>query len=101
MIRICIFFIYIFIPLFSYNKLEPPQAQRLASLKQRIAAAAVAAPTETVNETNSITGSLLDQLQTEYELLLAAECFLCGHHMIECIDRPFIENWDRVVSEWL
>lgn len=81
---------------------EPAKVQRLASLKQNIAAAANAiAPTEIVNETNGSHGSLLDQLQAEYEMLLAGECFLCGHTMIECIDRPFIENWDRVVSEWL
>lgn len=75
---------------------EPNQAQRLASLKQSLAAAAIASLSETISDTNP-----LDQLQTEYELLLAAECFLCGHHMIESIDRPFIENWDKVVRDWL
>lgn len=50
---------------------------------------------------SNVASSAPDQVHRLDESTMAAECVLCGNHMIECIDRPFIENWDRVVSEWL
>lgn len=98
---ICIFFIIMLNSNICWHISEPSKAQRLASLKKDIAVAAAASPPDATSETNSTQGPLLHQLQSEYEMLLAAECLLCGHNMIECIDRPFIENWERVVSDWL
>lgn len=35
-----------------------------------------------------------------YEDLLAGECLFCGQLMIEAIDQPLVEDWDRVTSDW-
>lgn len=38
--------------------------------------------------------------RADYEDLLAGECLYCGQLMIEAIDQPFVEDWDRVNSDW-
>lgn len=41
-----------------------------------------------------------DSIKNEIETILAAECLFCGEHMINLIDKPFIEDWDRVNLDW-
>lgn len=41
-----------------------------------------------------------DNIKNEIETILAAECFFCGEHMINLIDKPFIEDWERVNLDW-
>lgn len=41
-----------------------------------------------------------DNIKNEIETILAAECLFCGEYMINQIDRPFIEDWDRVNLDW-
>lgn len=59
---------------------------RLSILKQRMVAA------EGTSEFARARG--------DYEDLLAGECLFCGQLMIEAIDQPFIEDWDRGASDW-
>lgn len=41
-----------------------------------------------------------DNIKSEIETILAADCLFCGEHMINQIDKPFIEDWDRVNLDW-
>lgn len=36
----------------------------------------------------------------EYEEMLAGECVYCGQLMIEAIDQPFVEDWERGERDW-
>lgn len=58
-------------------------------------------------ETASVNGgaagntmSQRDTIKNEIETILAAECLFCGERMINLIDKPFIEDWDRVNLDW-
>lgn len=59
--------------------------------------------TAAVNKSESTTArlSLREQLKMEYENVLAADCLLCGELMINSIDKPFINDWDKVNNDWL
>lgn len=41
-----------------------------------------------------------DQIKTEIETILANDCLYCGEHMINSIDKPFIDDWERVNLDW-
>lgn len=41
-----------------------------------------------------------DRIKNDIETILAAECLFCGENMINQIDKPFIEDWDRVNLDW-
>lgn len=56
------------------------------------------ADTASVNGTASV--SQRDNIKNEIENILAAECLFCGNHMIEYIDKPFIDDWDQVNLDW-
>lgn len=38
--------------------------------------------------------------RADYEDLLASECIYCGQLMIDAIDQPFVDDWDRNDSDW-
>lgn len=59
---------------------------RLSILRQRMAAA------EGTKE--------FARHRADYEDLLAGECLYCGQLMIEAIDQPFVDDWERVNSDW-
>lgn len=59
---------------------------RLSILKQRMAA------TEGTKE--------FAKHRADYEDLLAGDCIYCGQTMIEAIDQPFVDDWERVNSDW-
>lgn len=41
-----------------------------------------------------------DNIKNEIENILAADCMFCGDNMINQIDKPFIDDWDRVNLDW-
>lgn len=41
-----------------------------------------------------------EAIKIEIENILAADCLFCGEHMINNIDKPFIEDWDRANLDW-
>lgn len=51
--------------------------------------------------TNGSNVSSRDQLKEELENMLAADCLFCGEFMIKSIDRPFINDLDKVNNDWL
>lgn len=71
--------------------------QQLHSLCSNLQGAAQA-DTASVNGGTNL--SKRDKIKNEIETILAAECLFCGHHMIDLIDKPFIEDWDRVKLDW-
>lgn len=80
---------------------------RLSKLKQQLQNLSLNIPVPSQMETASASvgavGSTVtqrDDIKNEIETILAAECLFCGEHMINLIDKPFIEDWDRVNLDW-
>lgn len=46
------------------------------------------------------TATKRESIKNDIENILAAECLFCGEHMINNLDKPFIEDWDRVQLDW-
>lgn len=44
--------------------------------------------------------STRDQIKDEIETILAGDCLFCGEFMINNIDKPFIDDWERVNLDW-
>lgn len=42
----------------------------------------------------------MDQIKLAIENILAADCLYCGELMINSIDQPFIDDWDKVNNDW-
>ncbi|XP_031628679.1 vacuolar protein sorting-associated protein 18 homolog isoform X2 [Contarinia nasturtii] len=70
---------------------------RLSKLKQQLQTLSLNIPVTGQADANP---SQRDNIKNEIETILAAECFFCGEHMINQIDKPFIEDWDRVNLDW-
>lgn len=53
---------------------------------------------------NGVNGSInlsnRDQIKNEIETILAADCLFCGEIMINTIDKPFIDDWEKVSLDW-
>lgn len=77
---------------------------RLSKLKQQLQSLSLNLPATNQTDTASVNGganlSQRDNIKSEIENILAAECLFCGEHMINQIDKPFIEDWDRVNLDW-
>lgn len=73
--------------------------RKLTHIKQQLDKMSIQQPADTgsVNGTNL---STRDQLKAEFENMLASDCLFCGEYMIDSIDRPFINDWDKVVNDW-
>lgn len=55
------------------------------------------------SDTSSLNGTRLsgrDQLKAEIEMILGSDCLFCGEIMIKSIDEPFINDWEKVNSDW-
>lgn len=77
---------------------------RLSKLKQQLQGLSLSLPIPNNSDTASVNGtanvSQRDKIKNEIENILAAECLFCGNHMIDYIDKPFIDDWDRVNLDW-
>uniref|UniRef100_A0AAG5DYN6 Vacuolar protein sorting-associated protein 18 homolog n=2 Tax=Anopheles atroparvus TaxID=41427 RepID=A0AAG5DYN6_ANOAO len=96
--------------------LAPQQTERLAQLKQSLAAAQAgpdsglpAASTTGASGPQGATGGELagpgtvshkEKLKSEIEAIIASDCLFCGEWMIDALDKPFVENWQQANSEW-
>lgn len=75
-------------------------------MKQQLQSLSLNVPATNQTETTSVNGganlSQRDNIKNEIENILAAECLFCGEHMINQIDKPFIDvkDWDRVNLDW-
>lgn len=74
---------------------------RLSKLKQQLQSLSLNIPVTSHADANG-GPTQRDNIKNEIESILAAECFFCGEHMINQIDKPFItsEDWDRVNLDW-
>jgi len=41
-----------------------------------------------------------DGIKNEIENILANDCLYCGELMINNIDKPFIDDWNKVNDDW-
>lgn len=75
---------------------------QLLKLKQQLQNLTSNSPTLSQLDTANDNGNLSqrDNIKKEIEGILAAECLFCGELMIKHIDKPFIEDWDRVTQDW-
>ncbi|XP_055602186.1 vacuolar protein sorting-associated protein 18 homolog [Uranotaenia lowii] len=81
-------------------QLNPEVVGHLMSLKQQLTVAQNQ-PLDGGSQTAADTiSSSKEHLKTQIEDILASDCLYCGEVMIQTVDRPFIENWDRVDSDW-
>lgn len=53
-----------------------------------------------VDTSASTAVSQRDQIRNEIEIILAADCLYCGELMIDNIDKPFINDWNKVNLDW-
>lgn len=79
--------------------------RRLSQLKhklQSINTSTIAVPNSQQVDLGAINGTLetRDQIKNEIETILAADCLFCGEYMIQNIDKPFIDDWERVKMDW-
>lgn len=51
-----------------------------------------------VNDTSYLSNR--DQIKNDIETILAADCLFCGDYMINSIDKPFIDDWEKVNLDW-
>lgn len=52
---------------------------------------------------NASTGSGVsarELVKSEIDNIVASECLFCGENMIRNIDKPFIDDYDKIMSEW-
>lgn len=85
--------------LISAPSIGPEDARRLALLKQQLSSMS----TQSQPDTSSLNGTKLssrDQLKAEIETILGSDCLFCGEIMINSIDQPFINDWEKVNSDW-
>lgn len=90
---------------FKYVGIE--DTRRLSKLKHHLQSlnTSIAVPNsqQQIIDTVSINGTNLstrDQIKNEIETILAADCLFCGEYMINNIDKPFIDDWERVNMDW-
>lgn len=67
----------------------------LEHLKQQLTAAQNQA-----QDTGSGIANSKEHLKSQIEDILVSDCLLCGEVMISTIDKPFIDNWERVDHDW-
>lgn len=75
----------------------PDEAKKLSLLKQQLAGTQAQSDTASLNGTKM---SRRDQLKAEIETILGSDCLFCGEIMVNSIDKPFINDWDKVNSDW-
>lgn len=99
--------LYVHIIYFSILQLDKEEARRFNTLKQQLATAtaggigALLQPDlSNLIGTTSTNVSPREQIKNEIENILAADCLYCGEYMIESIDKPFIDDWDKVNLDW-
>lgn len=57
-------------------------------------------PVDTGSTTAEGISNSKEYLKSQIEDILASDCLFCGEVMINTIDKTFIENWERVDSDW-
>eukprot|EP01137_Pigoraptor_chileana_P002429 Opistho-2@41258 len=84
----------------SYS-LSSVQKQRVVDLYARVATSA-AAPGNASGDDMSQVVTPMDRIRNELDDIIAAECALCGEHMVRSVDRPFIQanETDTVARSW-
>lgn len=71
---------------------------RLTTLKQQLQ---LSGATKNPTDKNAADGpSQRNRIKDEIESILAADCLFCGERMINNIDKPFIDDWNRVNQDW-
>lgn len=78
---------------------------RLSQLRKELQtlslnSAASSQQTNGPNNTENTNASKREAIKNSIETILAAECLFCGEHMINNIDKPFIEDWNRANLDW-
>ncbi|XP_019530422.3 vacuolar protein sorting-associated protein 18 homolog [Aedes albopictus] len=76
-------------------QLKPELLHHLEHLKQQLTAAQNQA-----QDTGSGIANSKEHLKSQIEDILVSDCLLCGEVMISTIDKPFIDNWERVDHDW-
>ncbi|CAG0920519.1 unnamed protein product [Notodromas monacha] len=86
-----------------YPILGKDQQDRLNDIKRQLAAMHLRDETASVNSGGLSGFSRRDQLKAEKDEIVASQCLLCGDHMIESVDKSFIEDKDyaEAVRDWL
>lgn len=78
----------------------------MSTLKQELQALStnVAGSSQQADNSNAVVENTnvtkREAIKIEIENILAADCLFCGDHMINNIDKPFIEDWDRANLDW-
>ncbi|XP_055616898.1 vacuolar protein sorting-associated protein 18 homolog [Toxorhynchites rutilus septentrionalis] len=80
-------------------QLSPEVVNHLMHLKQQLSVAQNQ-PLDTGSQTADTISSSKEYLKNQIEDILASDCLYCGDVMINTIDRTFIENWEKVDSDW-
>lgn len=69
-------------------------------LKQQLSTANTA-PSDSKNLPNgSLSNSNRDKIKDEIENILSSDCIYCGELMINQLNQPFIDDWDKVNDDW-
>lgn len=79
------------------NILAPSEGQKLLKMKQKLSMLSTQIEI-TKGQNNAVqpqTISNRDQLRTDIENILAAECTLCGSLMINQLDKPFPDTHEQ------
>ncbi|XP_053690859.1 vacuolar protein sorting-associated protein 18 homolog [Sabethes cyaneus] len=79
-------------------QLSSEKKNHLKNLQQQLSAAQNQ-PIDTGSHAGD-TMSSKEHLKNQIEEILASDCLYCGEVMINTIDRTFIENWEKVDSDW-
>lgn len=70
------------------------------NLKQQLTTITTASQQKYAGQSTSNGQSTRDQIKAEIENIMASDCLYCGQYMINSIDQPFIEDWDKEDDEW-
>lgn len=73
--------------------------RRLNTLKQQLVTTMMGGMPQ-LDTATSTAVSQRDQIKNEIEGILAADCLYCGELMIDNIDKPFINDWNKVNLDW-
>lgn len=75
----------------------PEEENRLRELKHQFSAMNTSTIAPIIESTTTMSR---EQIRNEIETILASDCLYCGEHMINSIDKPFIDDWDKVNMAW-
>lgn len=49
-------------------------------------------PTPAVDDTSKRASASLEKFRTEFDDIVGSDCALCGHYLVQSIDRPFVDD---------